>query len=211
MRQKLMVRTRAVGSLQTNSYALVCPDSQKSVLIDPGGDPSELHEMLAGTQPEAIFITHTHHDHIGALDEMRAQLGVPVMASAGPYVSGVSLTVDRVLEDGDEVAVGEQMVQAIAAPGHTPDMLCYAVEGNSTVIVGDTVFDGGPGATRSVEDFQTTLRTLRTIVLAWPDETVCYPGHGPSFRLGDRRAAIETFLNRDHGSFYGDATWEMNA
>ena len=49
--------------------------------------------------------------------------------------------------------------------------------------------------------------TLRAVVLRWPDEAVCWPGHGPSFRLGDRRAAIEAFVARDHGDFYGDATW----
>ena len=55
------------------------------------------------------------------------------------------------------------------------------------VIVGDTIFEGGPGKTWSPEGFQTTLTTLRKVVLPWPDETVCYPGHGPSFRLGDQR------------------------
>jgi len=62
--------------------------------------------------------------------------------------------------------------------------------------------------TQSAADFQTTLGTLRNVVLAWPDETICYPGHGPSFRIGDLRPAIEAFLDRDHGDFFGDATWE---
>ena len=73
-----------------------------------------------------------------------------------------------------------------------------------------TLFDGGPGKTWSAEDFRQTLRTLREVVMLWSDDTVCYPGHGPSFRLGDRRAQIEVFLGRDHGDFFGDATWEMN-
>lgn len=59
------------------------------------------------------------------------------------------------------------------------------------------------------EGFQTTLRTLREVVLRWHDETVCYPGHGAAFRLGDRRGDIEAFLRKDHGAFFGDATWEM--
>jgi glyoxylase-like metal-dependent hydrolase (beta-lactamase superfamily II) len=53
------------------------------------------------------------------------------------------------------------------------------------------------------------LKTLRNVVLPWPDETVCYPGHGPSFRLGDQRAAIEAFVGKDHGRFFGDAAWDM--
>ncbi len=54
-----------------------------------------------------------------------------------------------------------------------------------------------------------TLANLRNIILTWPDDTVCYPGHGPSFRLGDKRAAMTAFAHKDHGNFFGDATWEM--
>jgi glyoxylase-like metal-dependent hydrolase (beta-lactamase superfamily II) len=77
------------------------------------------------------------------------------------------------------------------------------------VIVGDTIFAGGPGRTGSAEAFRTTLNTLRTVVMPWPDDTVCYPGHGPSFRLGDIRLAIDAFLQKDHGDFHGDAEWGM--
>ncbi|MBO9366449.1 MAG: MBL fold metallo-hydrolase, partial [Roseiflexus sp.] len=83
------------------------------------------------------------------------------------------------------------------------------VDSAPIAIVGDTLFDEGPGRTWSVEDFRTTLTTLRTVVLTWSDATICYPGHGPSFRLGDRRAAIERFLARAPADFFGDATWDM--
>ena len=69
--------------------------------------------------------------------------------------------------------------------------------------------EGGPGKTWSAQEFQTTLQTLRQVVLSWPDKIICYPGHGPSFRLGDKRKHIEAFLNKDHGGFFGDATWDM--
>jgi len=63
--------------------------------------------------------------------------------------------------------------------------------------------------TALAKDFEITLRTLREIILTWPDDALCYPGHGPFFRLGDQRAAIEGFLSKDHGDFFGDATWDM--
>jgi glyoxylase-like metal-dependent hydrolase (beta-lactamase superfamily II) len=107
------------------------------------------------------------------------------------------------------VQIGTHTLKVYHTPGHTPDMICFAIEGDHRVIVGDTIFEGGPGKTWSPEDFRTTLQTLRNVILTWPDDTVCYPGHGPSFRLGDRRAAIEAFLQKDHGDFFGDATWEM--
>jgi hydroxyacylglutathione hydrolase len=202
------LRERAVGPWPMNTYALVCPHTLESVLIDPGADPDTLAEMLDGTQPIAILLTHTHPDHVGALDEMRRRLGVPLLAHAGPHFQNMELQADRTLADGDTLQVGQHTLRAYHTPGHIPDMLCFAVEGEDTIVVGDTIFEGGPGKTWSAADFQTTLRSLRDVVLRWPDAAVCYPGHGPSFRLGDKRAAIEAFVARDHGDFYGDATWE---
>lgn len=208
-RATVEVRGRAVGPWPMNTYVLACQATGHSVLIDPGAEPDTLLMLLDGTTPQAILLTHGHPDHIGALEETRQRLGVPVMAHAGPHPRGVVIPTDRALTDGDTIPLGKARLRVHATPGHTLDMLSYVVEGDWSVIVGDTIFDGGPGKTWSPDEFQQTLRALRDRVLVWPDEAVCYPGHGPSFRLGDRRAVIERFLARDHGDFYGDATWEM--
>ncbi len=204
---QMELRTRPVGSLQMNTHVLVCPATRTSVLIDPGAEPEILTELLADTIPIAILITHTHDDHVGALDEMRAQLDVPVMAHPGPRSRGMQPNADRWLSHGDSVRMGEHTLKVFHTPGHSEDMLSFAIENDHRVIVGDTLFDGGPGKTWSAEDFRTLLHTLRNQVLSWPDETICYPGHGPYFRLGDRRAAIAAFVAKDHGDFYGDAEW----
>ena len=206
---KMELRIRSVGPWPVNSYALVCPTTRQSVLIDPGADPDVLQEMLSGSLPTAILITHTHPDHVGALDVMSARLNVPVMAHPGPHFEDMPLSADRWLNHGDVVNVGQYRLKVFHTPGHIGDIICFTIEGDDRIVVGDTIFEGGPGKTWSVEGFQTTLKTLHDIVLAWPDATVCYPGHGPSFRLGDKRAAIEAFLAQDHGEFFGDATWEM--
>lgn len=203
------LRVRSVGPWPMNSYALVCPTTRQSLLIDPGADPDALEAMLASTTPIGILLTHTHADHLGALDTMRSRLQVPLFAHPGPHIGDKQLATDRTLADGDMLPLGDHQLRAYHTPGHTADMVCLSVEGEAKVIVGDTIFAGGPGRTWSSGDFQTTLQTLRNVVLAWSDDTICYPGHGDSFRLGDLRPAITAFVARDHGAFFGNATWDM--
>ncbi len=201
----LELRHRQVGPWPMNTYALICPTTGESVLFDPGADPDSLAELVAESTPIAILLTHSHPDHVGALAEMRQRLGVPVFAHAKTANRGIHA--DRTLAAGDTVQVGEHTLRVYYAPGHIEDQICFAIEGDTRIIVGDTIFAGGPGKTWSAADFQTTLHTLQSVVLAWPDESICYPGHGPAFRLGDIRAAIEAFVHHDHGDFYGDAEW----
>ena len=203
------LRTRQVGPWGMNTYALVCPDTHQSVLIDPGADPESLIKMLAASTPIAILLTHTHGDHTGALDEMRQRLQLPLYAHPGPHAFGITLDADYWLKDGDTFQLGEHTLNVSHTPGHIGDQICFTIANDHRIIVGDTIFEGGPGKTWSAEEFQTTLKTLRDVVLTWPDDTVCFPGHGPYFRLGDQRAKIEAFLAKDHGDFFGDATWDM--
>lgn len=201
----MKLRKQSVGPWAMNAYALLCPATKESVLIDPGAEPAALSGLIQGTLPKAILVTHGHPDHIGALEQMRSKLSVPVMA----FGENQAFKVDRCLTNGDRVMVGHHYIEVHYAPGHTMDQICFCVADGNQAVVGDTIFEGGPGKTWSARDFQVTLNTLRQVVLAWPDETVCYPGHGPHFRLGDIRDQVVRFTEKDHGGFFGDAEWGM--
>jgi hydroxyacylglutathione hydrolase len=99
-------------------------------------------------------------------------------------------------------------VRAVHTPGHTQGMTSLDLR-DGRVLVGDTLFVGGPGRTWSPEDFATTMRTLQDILFTWPDETVFYPGHGAHGTIGAERSAFEAFVERGWSSgLYGDVTWE---
>jgi hydroxyacylglutathione hydrolase len=203
----LELRRQTVGAWKVNAYALVCPRTCQSVLIDPGSQAGVLEEMLAGTHPVAILITHGHPDHVGALAAMRSKLSVPVLAHGGSESEPSPVKADRRIQDGDTFVVGDHRIHFIHTPGHTADQVCIAPENDHRILVGDAIFEGGPGRTLSNPAFRSTLKTLEGIILSWPDDTVCYPGHGDAFQLGPCRKAIREFLQKDHGGFFGDAEW----
>lgn len=207
MSAALTLKSAAVGPWPMNTYALICPETNQSVLIDPGAEPETLAEMLGDSTPLAILLTHAHPDHVGALEEMRARLAVPVYMH--PADSPMAVSADEWFADGDTFTVGQHTLRIIHTPGHTHGMVSLMLP-DQRAIVGDTIFQGGPGKTWAPHYFKVTLDTLRNIVFQWPDETECFPGHGPSFRIGDERPAFEAFLQREHpDDLHGDVTWEM--
>ena len=207
--KRLTLRKKTVGPWSMNTYALICPETTDSVLIDPGAEPEALEDMLSKSRPTAILLTHSHPDHIGALSEMQSKLDVPVYAHKAMALHETGVSVDKPLHDRDVITLGNHGLQVFYTPGHSEDQVSFFLLSDDRAIVGDTIFEGGPGKTWSAEGFQETLMTLENVILDWPDDTVCYPGHGPQFRLGDYRSDIKAFIEKDHGNFYGDATWDM--
>ena len=201
------LRIKQVGPCPMNTYLIVCEETGASVIVDPGADADEILENARGTKVEKILLTHAHADHVGALEEVKAATGVPVYLHPAD-AEAFSVPYDIPLADGDVIPVGNLRLQVIHTPGHTPGATCFDL-GDRRVIVGDALFVGGPGATSDPEAFLLTMQNMQKNFFTWPDDTIFYPGHGPSGRIGDERSDYEEFVKRgwpDH--LCGDVTWK---
>ncbi|WP_052343902.1 MBL fold metallo-hydrolase [Kallotenue papyrolyticum] len=201
----ITVQQLTVGPLATHCYILHDPQRHEALVIDPGAEAERISATISG-RVTAILLTHAHFDHIHGVNALAEATGAPVwLHPADAHMLGLT-RVDHWITPGQQWRLGDLWLTAQPTPGHTPGMVSFV--GAEVAFVGDTIFAGGPGRTWCPPDFQTTLHTLREVVLRWPDALICHPGHGPSFRLGAIRAQIEAFVHRAWpADFYGDAEW----
>ena len=184
MKAKLL--TQPVGPWPMNTYVVVCEDTNTSAIIDPGSDPEKILALTEGTQVDKILLTHGHFDHVQALAQVKESTDAPVYLNPKD-AEEFDVAFDVALQGDDLIPVGNLVLRAIHTPGHTPGQTCFDL-GDGRIIVGDTVFVGGPGKTWSPADFATTMKTMQEIVFTWPDETQFFPGHGPITTVGQEKA-----------------------
>ncbi len=194
-----------VGPIVSNAYMLVCQQTGDSVVIDAPGDAGKIMEQLKGTNVKYILMTHSHFDHIGALAELRSQLGVPVavhLLDAG----SLPVRADIMLEDGGTVLFGRIELKVLHTPGHTPGSLCFLSD--KYLISGDTIFPGGPGSTRSPDSLKQIIKSITEKIFVLPDDTEVYAGHGDSTILKKEKEEFAVFSSRPHSpDLCGDVLW----
>jgi len=194
-----------LGPWPMSAYIVADEGTGIGAIIDPGADPEVILEAVKDFQIEKILLTHGHMDHVGALEEVKTALTIPVLLHPDD-ADKFSLSYDTPLYDGDEIALGNITLKVVHTPGHTPGQCCFVID--HRIVVGDTIFVGGPGKTWSPEEFATTMDTMQNIVFRWPDDVQFYPGHGPSGTMGVERPAFEAFLARDWPEdLHGDVAW----
>lgn len=192
-----------VGALETNCYLVYCEESRSCAVIDPGADPEKIIATVADLElkPVVVLNTHGHVDHIGANSDIVRKYAVPLaihdadagMLQVSDYIE-LSLLLgaknspppDRLLSDGDEIAVGRASLRVVHTPGHSPGSVGFVHGG--VLFSGDTLFCGGVGRTDlpggSWKDIE---RSIRERILGLPGETVVLPGHGPRTTVEQER------------------------
>ncbi len=169
-----------VGALDTNCYIL--RSDNIGVIVDPGDEPERILNELRDVDVQIILATHRHHDHISALREVKEALGKEAGIHHLDWVDGF----DEKLQDKQVIVFGDEKLEVIHTPGHTPGSICLRVGG--VLFSGDTLFPGGPGNTSYAGgDEEAIMRSIRERLMTLPDETPVYPGHGAATTIGKER------------------------
>ncbi len=194
----------SVGELGTNCYIAYAADGQ-AVVIDPAADAKRILDTVKinNLTVRFVLLTHAHFDHIAAAATVCDATGAPLCVGAAdaPLLAdacrnlsayfapqqAVTLTADRLLREGDAIAVGNDCLTVMETPGHTPGSVCYL--GDGVLFAGDTLFAGSIGRTDLPEGDMTTLRQSLARLAALPEDYTVYPGHGASTSLDTEKRA----------------------
>ncbi|MBU8867808.1 MBL fold metallo-hydrolase [Paenarthrobacter aromaticivorans] len=183
------------GTWDVDNNVWIVGDEQECVIIDAPHDAQAIIEQVQGRKVLAILLTHAHNDHIGAVREVADAVQAPIYLHPEDLVLWEQVypdtTPDKYLSDGDVFTVAGAELRAIHTPGHSPGSTCFLLEEQDTVFTGDTLFNGGPGATgRSYSDYPTILASIRERLLTLPAHTVVRTGHGDNTTIGAEQETL---------------------
>lgn len=167
-------------------------DDDACVVLDAPHDAQAIADLVGDRKVVAIICTHGHDDHVRVAPELSRLLGAPVWLNAADLPVW-HLTHDHdpdgVVVDGDEIEVAGITLEVIATPGHSPGSVCLYAPALGALFSGDTLFNGGPGATgRSYSDHGAIVESIRKRLFALPDDTVVHTGHGDDTTIGAEKA-----------------------
>jgi glyoxylase-like metal-dependent hydrolase (beta-lactamase superfamily II) len=177
----------------------VIGDDDECLVVDAPHSVEDVVRVIAGRRVLAILCTHAHDDHVRVAPALAAAVDAPVLLHPADLplwrLTHAEESPDGALADGQRLSVGDTDVTVLHTPGHAPGAVSLYVEDLGIVFTGDTLFQGGPGATgRSFSDADQIIESIQTRLFALPPQTVVHPGHGPSTTIGaesapDRRPA----------------------
>lgn len=184
-----------VGGMDNNVYIVRCRDTGEAVLIDAANEHDLLLELSAQLGVTSVLETHGHWDHIGAVAAMRsAGYSVGVAAEDASMLPSY----DDVIEPESVRTVGRLQIRSIHTPGHTPGSVSFEVIGLPVLFTGDTLFPGGPGATKfEGGDFPTIIESIENEMFRRFDkDTLVLPGHGRWTTIGAESPSLDEWVAR---------------
>jgi glyoxylase-like metal-dependent hydrolase (beta-lactamase superfamily II) len=201
------VRMFTVGPIAENTFIARPDGGDRAVIVDPGDEAPKLLGALEelGVELEAILLTHTHYDHIGAVAEMAEATGapvwcpeieVPVLADPNSFMSFPGLPplrgyeADHTLSGGEDLSLAGLEIKVLFTPGHSPGHVTFSIPDEQAVFSGDVLFQGSVGRVDLPGgDGPTLMESIRSLVDEHPPETTVYPGHMGITTLGAERAS----------------------
>ncbi|MGO1406032.1 MBL fold metallo-hydrolase [Agrococcus casei] len=190
------------GTWDVDNNVWIVGDDSEVIVIDPAHDAAAVAKAVDGRAVKMILLTHGHDDHVRAARETARLLDAPIRLHPDDRMLWDAVheeAPDGQIADGDVFEVAGVELEAVHTPGHSPGSVSFVAPALDAVFTGDTLFQGGPGATgRSYSDFPTIVESIRTRLLTLPDETVVHTGHGDTTRIGDEAPHLQEWIDRGH-------------
>jgi len=185
-----------VGPYDNNVFVIRCRATGEAVLIDAANEHEQLLGLCQSLGVRRVLETHGHWDHIQAVPALReAGYEVAVTRLDAPRLADVGY--DVFLDDAEVIEVGRLRLHAIHTPGHTEGSICFRVDGTPLLFSGDTLFPGGPGATKfEGGDFTTIIESIDRRLFTLPADTIVLPGHGTDTTIGTERPSLQEWIDR---------------
>lgn len=167
----------------------VLGDDEQCVVFDAPHDVKVVQDLVGERECVGILLTHAHDDHVRFAPELAEALDAPLLLNPADKevwaLTHGDLPWDGDVADSDMFAVAGVDIEAIHTPGHSPGSTCYYIDDMGVLLSGDTLFEGGPGATgRSFSSRETIEESVRERLFVLPEATVVHTGHGPSTTIG---------------------------
>ncbi len=200
------VRMFTVGPVQENTFLVRRDGADTAIMVDPGDEPERLLRAVdaLGVRLDAILLTHTHFDHVGAVAPVARATGapvycpeieVPVLADIMAFVPWPgfgpfeSYDADETVRGGERLQLAGMDIEVLFTPGHSPGHVTYAIEAERALLSGDVLFEGSVGRTDLPGgDHATLMTSIATLLERFDDDTTVYPGHMGLTSLGRERA-----------------------